>query len=362
MKKRKVIFLTGATGFVGSYLLKLFLEDKHKVYVLARSTKKNSARERVIELLKFWNINLTEKQLCQLLVVVEGDITYPNLKINSKELIEELLHEIEILFHSAALPKLRAPLDFIQKINFDGTKNVFDFSLLCKEKGKLNLVNYISTAFVAGEKKSLDFTEDMLSFNQKFDNNYELTKYKAELAVQDYRNKGLNISVFRPSLIMGDSLQGKTNDFRLFYQPLHFFCCEVYKTFPADCNANFNLINVNSAAKAIYLLSERDKNETFHITSPNHIKVGDFLKWSEDFFKYKSPKYLPISKFDFSQWTSIQKFLADPFIPYFNSYLLFKSEQTCKILDEYNFKLPEINVNNLHRVFDYFLRRNIFEK
>ena len=36
---KKIIFLTGATGLVGSYLLKVFLKDNYKVYALARNKK-----------------------------------------------------------------------------------------------------------------------------------------------------------------------------------------------------------------------------------------------------------------------------------------------------------------------------------
>ncbi|MFA6281795.1 MAG: SDR family oxidoreductase [Candidatus Omnitrophota bacterium] len=53
--KEKNIFLTGSTGLLGSYLLKIFLENGQKVYAPARSGKSENAYQRVIDLLKFWD-------------------------------------------------------------------------------------------------------------------------------------------------------------------------------------------------------------------------------------------------------------------------------------------------------------------
>lgn len=55
MDKQKTVLLTGATGLVGSYLLKILLENDYKVYVLARSKDNKNARDRVIDVLKFWD-------------------------------------------------------------------------------------------------------------------------------------------------------------------------------------------------------------------------------------------------------------------------------------------------------------------
>jgi thioester reductase-like protein len=53
--KQKTIFLTGATGLLGSYLLKTFLKNDHKVYALARDKNGKPAKQRVVDILKFWS-------------------------------------------------------------------------------------------------------------------------------------------------------------------------------------------------------------------------------------------------------------------------------------------------------------------
>ena len=131
MNKTKTIFLTGATGFLASLLAKRFLETGNKVYALSRAKGGKSAKERVIEMIRFWDENFSEEFL-QNLEIIEGDIVYPGMGISDKKIKEKLLAETEIIFHSAALAELRRPLDFIRKINVEGTRNVFDFALNCR--------------------------------------------------------------------------------------------------------------------------------------------------------------------------------------------------------------------------------------
>ena len=70
----KKILLTGATGLVGSYLLKTLLNRNHRVYVIARKKGNLSASDRVLNSLKFWG-GLSEKTILEKIVIIEGDIT-----------------------------------------------------------------------------------------------------------------------------------------------------------------------------------------------------------------------------------------------------------------------------------------------
>ena len=60
---KKTIFLTGATGLVGSYLLNILLQKGDKVYVLARSKDNKNSRDRVMDILKFWDRKILSKNL-----------------------------------------------------------------------------------------------------------------------------------------------------------------------------------------------------------------------------------------------------------------------------------------------------------
>ena len=361
MEENKIALLTGSTGFLGSFLAKELLDKNYFLYLLARPKKNKSAFERVIESLKFvYEDEWTDKLLSRI-KVISGDITQDNLGIHSKKEIEELIKEVEIIFHSAALAELRVPLEKIRKINVEGTRNILKFALKCKEKGRLKKVNHISTAYVVG-KKITNFSEDMLDLGQEFNNTYEQSKFEAELLINEFREKGLKISIFRPSIIMGDSKTGKTNNFRMFYQPLHFFSLEIYKRFPANLKCAQNLINIDTVAKAVSILGEIEENSTYHIVSPEDTSVEFFMKLVSEYFGVELPEFIPVEEFDFNEWTSAQKTLAEPYIPYFNFKTKFLSQKTQQLLEEYDFTYPKIDENNLFNIFEYCCKRNFIKR
>lgn len=366
MNKIKNILLTGATGSVGSYLLKILLENKNKVYVLARAKGNKCARDRVLDILRFWDEALIDKNLINNLHIIEGDITLPNLGMTSKKDIELLVSDVEVIFHSAAAIDFRMPLEMARKINVIGTRNVLDFALNCKKRGTLKKVNHISTAYIMGTKKNIYFSEDMLELGQDFYTTYEKTKYEAEILVKECLYESLDISVFRPGIVIGDSKEGKINDFRLFYQPLIFFSKEIYEQFPFSLECSHNLINVDTVAKAIFLLGDRSGPKIYNITSPQNTSILFCLRLASEYFGFKLPRFVPIEEFDFKKWTPVQKALAELYIPYFNNYdVKFMSQKTQDILKEYNFIYPEINKDNIIRNLAYcykagFVKNRLF--
>ena len=86
---------------------KITIKNGNKVYALARGKKDQSAKDRVIDMLKFWQADISP-DLFKNLTVVEGDITYSDLvKLDAKDILNKLYNEIEIIFHSAALAELK---------------------------------------------------------------------------------------------------------------------------------------------------------------------------------------------------------------------------------------------------------------
>jgi nucleoside-diphosphate-sugar epimerase len=95
------------------------------------------------------------------------------------------------------------------RVNVDGTHNVLSFARGCPE---LQRFHYVSTCYVSGRYPGL-FREDDLSISQSFNNWYEETKYLAELEVQQAREAGMPVTIYRPSIVTGDSRTGETQKY-----------------------------------------------------------------------------------------------------------------------------------------------------
>lgn len=311
---QKKVLITGITGFLGSFLAKELYGRGYEVYGLARGKRELSAHSRAMAAIKFAYGDEWQDCLAAAFTIFEGDIVSQNLGLKAYQ-VEVLQNDIDIIFHCAALAELKAEYERIKKINVHGTKNIFEFALACK-KDTLK-VNHISTMYVVGDKR-IAFDETMLAVGQGFHNNYERTKFEAELLVKEYIKKGLNISVFRPSMIVGDSKEGKTSNFRLIYQPLHFFANEIFDVFPSDIDASQNLIHIDSVVEFLGCFVESSEPDIFHVISSNSVTIKMFLETASSFFAFKLPEMVSVKDFEWEVLTPVQIALTKSFVPYFN--------------------------------------------
>lgn len=351
------VFITGATGFLGGYLLKRLLDDEDvRPIVLARAKKDKSATERAIDTLKYFYGNDGYKEKLKRILIVEGavDKEYFGLTVKAKKY---LMREIDEIYHAAAMVDFGVPLEKIREINVGGTKNVLDFALLCRRDGRLSKVNHISTAFVAGTTQGV-FHETDLNIGQKFNNTYEQTKLEAEELVNDYIEKKLPLSIFRTSVLCGESENGRTSSFRMLYKPLHLFASELMDVVPIDRSAILNMVPVNSAAEAIFIIGKDEQSigGTFNIVNDVSVSAGEFMDIASVFLKFKKPRCVPLSEFNMEDLTAVQKSLISPFAPYFNSSLKFDARNARSILDRRNFRYPILNEVLLEKLFMFCVK------
>lgn len=179
------LFFTGYPGFLGSELLPRLLKRAPDANAICLVQPKfaNLARERAKE---FDRVR-----------IIEGDITTP---------IDLPTNDITEIWHLAAIYDLSVKRDLGMRVNVDGTRNTLDFAQRC---AGLKHFYYISTCYVSGNLPGL-FREDDLERGQSFNNFYEETKYLAELEV---RRRDVPWTIYRPAVIVGDSMTGATQKF-----------------------------------------------------------------------------------------------------------------------------------------------------
>ncbi|KPK43035.1 MAG: hypothetical protein AMJ78_00285 [Omnitrophica WOR_2 bacterium SM23_29] len=361
MKNRKTVFLTGSTGLVGSYLLKILLQNDCKVYALARRKDNKDARARVIDVLKFWDKKTLPKKFTNL-VVLEGDIAKENLGL-SKKTIDLLKKEIKEIFHCAAVTEFNWPLEDIRKINVEGTRNVLDLAVQCYRKGNFKKVSHISTAYVCGDHKGT-FRETDLDVGQRFNTTYEQSKFEAEKLIQQYRKKGLWIDIFRPPFIIGESKTGKTIAFRQgFYQLLHIWNLEIFDYFPGK-EYFMDIVFVDDLCKAILNISfeSSNSNKNYHPFGCKTAPFGTILDISSKFLGFKKPRLVTRHRFLKINPTPVQKMILNNNIFLFNSNVKLHSKLTNDFLKNFGFKFLNFNKMFLLRSLRYCLSTNFLKR
>lgn len=364
---KEVIFLTGSTGFLGAYLLRELLCHKHKkikqIVAVSRGRTQREAERRVHQALWGFLPVRQRRGIISLLRVVRGDITKDRLGLPER-VYKSLIRKVTIIYHCAALCEFSVPLVVAREINVQGTKNILDFASRCQKRGKLRNVHHISTVAIGGNNRGILYETD-LNIGQKFNNSYEKSKFEAEKLIRGYRKKGLPVVIYRPAIITGNSESGYTSNFRVFYQPLHLFSLELFEEIPGDKNSRYSLCPVDYVADAIVKISfhgSNVNNKTYHITNPNEITFGCFLRAASRYFKFRKPKIIPKKEFSFRKLTPLQYALIAPYIPYFSYKLRFDTSNADRLLRQEDFEWPKINKDFLARQFKFCIKSGFIKK
>ncbi|MCU0665842.1 MAG: SDR family oxidoreductase [Candidatus Omnitrophica bacterium] len=333
---KKKVFLTGATGLVGSYLAKILLSEGHKIIALARFASNKNPPQRVKEALNLWGQIALDN-----LEVLEGDICLADLGLDKKS--RARLDKIQEIFHCAAITDLNLPIEKLRQTNVTGTKNILELSLSLKKKSKLERTSHISTAYVYGNYAGT-FTEKDLDKGQSFPTNYEKSKFEAEILAYDYRRQGLWVDIYRPSMVIGDSTTGRIFESKHMYQLLKLCSLEIFPEFPLK-NSWASLVPVDLTCQAIYILWSRHQkpNCTFHPFPARLVSIEQMLDIAGEIMGFKPPKVVSLEQFKPVNLTPAQRKILQETIFNINFHTGLDSTYTNNLLQGYGFTMPEVD-------------------
>lgn len=320
-------FITGASGFLGKYLIKELSKLSHKLYLLSRNPPANDLEGDVQ-----W---------------VKGDITSPDI-IEDPHIREDLLSKIDIVIHAAALYDLKGSYSDCFLHNVVGTQNMI--RLLYKMKC-LKSFFYISTIAVADESQFYLY-EDALPDRNQFNDYYSQTKYISEEIVRKHSNN-FPIRIIRPGVIVGDSVSGQIDKFDGPY----YFINAIKKNIsiirklpfmPLSYNPRtlMPIIPVDHCASMVSLLCTRDnflpELKTYHLISEEIPSIRQFLEDLRSTHCYQCT-FLPVDR-NFILDKVLSAFsIPEQIIPFMFSKLTYDKTRT-------NQDLPELK---LSRYSDY---------
>ena len=251
--------MTGYPGFIGKRLVRRLVED----------VRREGGRLVLVVLPKFAQAARADlaSQGALDAEVIEGDVVQMHLGLSGAE-FKALAAEVTDVWHLAAISWLGSDRAVMRRVNVEGTRNVLE---LARAARRLRRLNHFSTAFVSGDRAGV-ILEEELAMRQRFHNSYEETKYQAELLVRRAQTD-LPATVYRPSIVVGDSRSGEIDRFEgpyalailLVASPL-----AVPLPLPGDGVAPLNVVPVDFVVDAAVSIARNPAGagRTVHVVDP----------------------------------------------------------------------------------------------
>jgi long-chain acyl-CoA synthetase len=271
------IFLTGATGFLGTELLVRYLERTDRtIYTLVRGRDAAEASARLQSVLLGLFPREDAERHASRCVAVAGDLTQHRLGV-SQDHAELIAEEVSEVVHSAASVSFTLPLPEARAINVEGSRRVAELAARCAASGEgLHRFAHVSTAYVAGTHEGL-FGEDDPCTRVRYRNTYERSKREAERVVQAYASS-FPVQIARPSIIVGDRRTGWTPEFNVLYWPLRAYVRGQLPAIPADPASPVDVVSVDYVADAIFALGDAPAG-TYHLVAGEDAStVGELIE------------------------------------------------------------------------------------
>ena len=259
-------FVTGATGFIGRFLVENLLKRGKPVYVLVRK----GSEKKLAAMRKRWGAD--DKQV----VGVTGDLAQPGLGVATAD-VRKLKGKIDHFFHLAAIYDLAASAEAQETANVEGTRNAVRFA----ESVQAGCFHHVSSIAAAGLYDGT-FREDMFEEAEDLDLPYFKTKHDAEGIVR--RECKRPFRIYRPGSVVGHS---KTGEIDKIDGPYYFFktlqkmrsMLPPWMPMVGIEGGRINIVPVDFVADAMDHLAHKKglDGKCFHLTDPAPHRIGEVL-------------------------------------------------------------------------------------
>ena len=224
MDKSSRILVTGATGFIGSYILRLLVDHAYENVI---ATKRKQSK-------------------MDLVVSVEEQVKWIELDLLDNPAIYEVIENVDVVIHAAAIVSFdKKDTSLLMRVNVEGTTNLVN---ACLEFGVKKFI-HVSSIAVFSRKPGVQTIDEETTWDYQYPNtNYAISKYKSEMEVWRAGSEGLPMAIINPSLVLGSGFweMGSASIFKKIYEELKFY--------PTGING---FVDVRDVAKAVVILLEK---------------------------------------------------------------------------------------------------------
>jgi len=270
----------------------------------------------------------------------------------------------------------------VERVNIGGMRNLLDLAA----KEGCYFFHYVSTAYAAGKKTGL--CKEELAENDGFTNVYEETKYRAERMASDRcRQEGIRLSIYRPSVVCGNSKTGRATIFNGFYYPIRtaLFLKDLYGRdirerrgerahemgvkYVEDGSLHLpirmevaqgggvNLIPVDYFAHAFMVLLEDGLDGgIFHIVNPRLKRIEDLIEYTKRLFQIDGIEPCRAEDFDRKSRNALE-LLFESYLqaygPYMRDTRIFDDRKAQAILAKKRIFCPDFDFDLFSRCANY---------
>ena len=207
------IFLTGSTGYLGSYLAAgLFTGHRDCLNVLVRAKTEQEARERLWQSLQL-HLEFPEflAYLNDRVRIFRGDLTGERFGLSDDE-YRALVDSTDSILHCAASLNRKSEKQCLN-VNLRGSLEVIQLARRAQNHHGLRRYSHVSTVAVAGKRQNEVVTEDnSIDWSRSDYDPYARTKKFCEHMVHQLL-PDVPHTIFRPAIVMGDSRKPETTQF-----------------------------------------------------------------------------------------------------------------------------------------------------
>ena len=271
----RVVLLTGATGFVGAFLLReLLLRTEARVVCLVRAGSAEEGLRRVRTNLEGYG--LWEPGLAARVELLLGDLAAPRLGLRPAA-FEALAERVDTVYHAGALVNFARGYQTLRAPNVGGTQEV----LRLASTGRLKPVHFLSSAglFTAPAYAGVERVKEdaPLAEGRGLHSGYVESKWVAERVLALARERGLPVVLYRTATVAGDSRTGIGNpsDFTLRFAK---GCVQMRKAPELDIPAYLAPADWVAAALVHLSLRKDSLGRTFHLVPEQPLRLGELME------------------------------------------------------------------------------------
>ncbi|MFC1608134.1 SDR family oxidoreductase [Candidatus Latescibacterota bacterium] len=375
--------VTGATGLLGSHIAGELLRNGQLVTVLIRRKGGLTANQRFESICDFLGLSSAVMSNVR---IVEGSLEKNHFGLG-KKIYDELCHQAIRIIHCAGnttfAEKNRA--DSVRD-NITGLYNILDFA----KNSHCKWFHLISTIYVNGLKKGV--CEETVNDSGLFTNVYEETKSHGEIQTLNFCNEnGIGTTILRPSIVVGDSHNGRTFRFNGLYYPLKalillrdMFSQDLATNqgkratrinitrkngtinlplrFEHNAEEGINLIPIDFLVNVVNSIIEQPKDGLiYHISAKKNVTIAELIDFTHSYFNITGLTTVQTGFFETHSKTALEclfdKYI-EPYLPYMKDNRKFSTKNTDNVLESRGINCPVFDYDVFSRCMSFAEKTN----